>query len=53
LDPRIADLVELQKLRKARQGINVVKLNKGDAKGKTKRPPEGGLKKGPVADEEE
>jgi hypothetical protein len=37
---RIADLIELQKLRKARQGIDAAKLIKGDAKKKLKRPPE-------------
>jgi len=43
-------LIELRKLRKAREGIDVSKLNKGNAK-KKKRPREeqelvGGLRKG-------
>ncbi|KDR84038.1 hypothetical protein GALMADRAFT_236633 [Galerina marginata CBS 339.88] len=52
----LADLLELRKLRKTRQGIDVAKLNKGDLKKKKKRPREegdqGGLKKG-AHDEEE
>lgn len=52
----LADLIELRKLRKARQGIDVAKLNKGDIKKKKKRPREegeqSGLRKG-VQDEEE
>jgi hypothetical protein len=47
----LEDLLELRKLRKARQGIDVAKLNKGDVKKKKKRIREeegeqGGLKKG-------
>jgi hypothetical protein len=46
----------LRKLRKARQGIDVAKLNKGDIKKKKKRPREegeqSGLRKG-THDEEE
>ena len=34
----LADLIELRKLRKAREGIDVEKLTKGDAKKKRKRP---------------
>lgn len=53
----LADLLELRKLRKARQGIDVSKLNKGDLKKKRKRPKEGdqgGLKQGaPVHEDEE
>ncbi|KAI0638440.1 hepatocellular carcinoma-associated antigen 59-domain-containing protein [Trametes polyzona] len=36
----IADLIELRKLRKAREGIDVAKLYKGDVKKKRKRPKE-------------
>jgi hypothetical protein len=62
---RVADLIELRRLRKLRQGIDASKLNKGDAKKKRKRPKEdedmdqGGLKKDvpstskEVADDEE
>jgi hypothetical protein len=47
----LEDLIELRKLRKARQGIDAARLNKGDAKKKKKRPREeegeqGGLRKG-------
>lgn len=48
----LADLIELRKLRKARQGIDVDRLNKGDVKKKRRRPTEdeekdqGGLKAG-------
>ncbi|KIM46463.1 hypothetical protein M413DRAFT_441556 [Hebeloma cylindrosporum] len=52
----LADLLELRKLRKSRQGIDVSKLNKGDLKKKRKRPKEGdqgGLKQGPPAHEDE
>ncbi|KAF8969343.1 hepatocellular carcinoma-associated antigen 59-domain-containing protein [Flammula alnicola] len=53
----LADLLELRKLRKARGGIDVAKLNKGDLKKKKKRPREegeqGGLKKGVPDDEED
>ncbi|KAJ7724859.1 hepatocellular carcinoma-associated antigen 59-domain-containing protein [Mycena metata] len=55
------DLIELRKLRKARQGIDAAKLNKGDAKkNKKKRPREeeeaerGGLRKtAPIPEDEE
>ncbi|KAJ7682371.1 hepatocellular carcinoma-associated antigen 59-domain-containing protein, partial [Mycena polygramma] len=54
------DLIELRKLRKARQGIDAAKLNKGDAKKKKKRPREdeeaeqGGLRKAaPIPEDEE
>ncbi|KAG6850640.1 hypothetical protein H0H93_010832 [Arthromyces matolae] len=52
----VADLIELRKLRKARQGIDAAKLSKGDARKKKKRPREeeqGGLRKGFRDDEEE
>jgi hypothetical protein len=53
---RLADLIELRKLRKARQGIDVAKLNKGDIKKKRKRPREegeqSGLRKGTLEEEE-
>jgi hypothetical protein len=53
----LADLLELRKLRKAREGIDVTKLNKGDLKKKRKRPKDGdqgGLKQGaPAHDDEE
>lgn len=54
----IADLIELRKLRKARGGIDVAKLNKGDVKKKRKRMREedgdqGGLRKGAAVEEEE
>ncbi|EDR12255.1 uncharacterized protein LACBIDRAFT_292747 [Laccaria bicolor S238N-H82] len=54
----IADLIELRKLRKARGGIDVAKLNKGDVKKKRKRTKEeegdqGGLRKGAAVEEEE
>ncbi|KAF4619557.1 hypothetical protein D9613_004981 [Agrocybe pediades] len=53
----LAELLELRKLRKAREGIDVAKLNKGDAKKKKKRPREGevvgGLRKGFHEDEED
>jgi len=48
--------LELRKLRKSREGIDVAKLNKGDAKKKKKRLREeetGGLKKGAHDDEED
>lgn len=38
---RISDLIELRKLRRARQGIDVTKLHKGDAKRRQKRVREG------------
>lgn len=60
---RLADLIELRKLRRSRQGIDVSKLNKGDVKKKRRRPKdeeeeeEGGLRKGAssskVTDDEE
>lgn len=34
-------MIELRKLRKSREGINVAKLTKGDIKKKRKRPKEG------------
>jgi len=60
----LADLIELRKLRKSRQGIDASKLNRGDVKQKRKRPKDkeeedqGGLRKGvssskEVADEED
>jgi len=59
----LSDLIELRKLRRAREGIDAAKLTKGDAKKKKKRPREGepeeqgGLRKGVVVadndDEEE
>ncbi|KAF5387745.1 hypothetical protein D9615_000689 [Tricholomella constricta] len=53
----LADLIELRKLRRARQGIDAAKLNKGDVRKKKKRPreegEEGGLKKGAPKDDEE
>ncbi|PCH40895.1 hypothetical protein WOLCODRAFT_162635 [Wolfiporia cocos MD-104 SS10] len=47
----LADLIELRKLRRAREGIDVQKLVKGDTKKRRKRPREGeedqgGLRKG-------
>jgi hypothetical protein len=50
----IADLLELRKLRKTREGIDVTKLNKGNPKKKKKKAPEeeGGLKKDIPDDEE-
>lgn len=55
---RLADLIELRKLRRAREGIDVQKLVKGDVKKKRKRPKEseeeiGGLKKGSTSKEED
>ncbi|KAG5648772.1 hypothetical protein DXG03_000121 [Asterophora parasitica] len=56
----LADLIELRKLRRARQGIDAAKLNKGDVRKKKKRVreegDEGGLRKGAAPrpeDEEE
>lgn len=49
---RLADLIELRRLRKSRQGIDASKLNKGDVKKKRRRPKDeeepdqGGLKPG-------
>ena len=54
--PSIADLLELRKLRKARQGIDASKLTNGDNKRKKSDPEgviQGGLKKGAPADDEE
>jgi hypothetical protein len=34
---RVADLIELRKLRKSREGIDVTKLGKGDIKKKKKK----------------
>ena len=53
----LADLIELRKLRRQRQGIDSTKLTKGDAKKKKKRQREdeveqGGLKKGAEPDDE-
>jgi len=59
IDLDLNDLIELRKLRKARQGIDAAKLNKGDAKKKKKRPREeeeaeqGGLRKGTAIPEDE
>lgn len=56
---RLADLLELRKLKKLRQGIDAVKLSKGVTKKKRKRTKEeeeeeqGGLRKGAAIDEEE
>jgi hypothetical protein len=36
----IADLLELRKLRRKREGIDIAKLNKGDLKKKRKKAPE-------------
>ncbi|KAH9938027.1 hepatocellular carcinoma-associated antigen 59-domain-containing protein [Fomitopsis serialis] len=54
----LADLIELRKLRRAREGIDTQTLVKGDAKKKKKRPREGeeevgGLKKGSSSKEDE
>ncbi|GLB34135.1 putative hepatocellular carcinoma-associated antigen 59 [Lyophyllum shimeji] len=53
----LADLIELRKLRKARQGIDAAKLNKGDVRKKKKRPREegeqGGLRKGVRDDDDD
>ncbi|EKM79907.1 hypothetical protein AGABI1DRAFT_39047 [Agaricus bisporus var. burnettii JB137-S8] len=60
---RIADLIELRRLRRARRGIDVARLNKGDVKRRRKREREeegeeegeqGGLRKGaPVEEDDE
>lgn len=54
---RIADLIELRKLRKSRLGIDATKLSKGDSKRKKTRDDEfleaGGLRKGADIDVEE
>lgn len=53
---RLADLIELRKLRKSKEGIDVAKLNKGNVK-KKKRPRDeseiGGLKKGASTHDDE
>ena len=54
----LADLIELRKLRKAREGIDIEKLTKGDAKKKRKRPKEEdevvyGLRPGVKVDEDD
>lgn len=53
----LADLIELRKLRRTRQGINATKLNKGDMRKKKKRLREegeqGGLRKGVRDDDDE
>ncbi|KAL6309850.1 hepatocellular carcinoma-associated antigen 59-domain-containing protein [Sparassis latifolia] len=55
----VTDLIELRKLRRAREGIDAARLTKGDVKKKRKRPregdePQGGLRKGAdVNDNEE
>ncbi len=58
---RVAELIDLRKLRRARQGIDVAKLNKGDAKRRKKRAREGeeeeggvkaGLRKGASIDDD-
>lgn len=52
---RIADLIEWRKLRRAREGIDVAKLNIGDAKKKAKKrareEDKGGLRKGATEDD--
>lgn len=59
---RIADLIELRRLRRARRGIDVARLNKGDVKRRRKREREeegeeegeqGGLRKGAPVEEDE
>lgn len=54
---RIAELIELRKLKKSRQGIDVQKLSKGDAKKKRKaaedgQEVQGGLRAGARVDDE-
>lgn len=52
----LADIIELRKLRRAREGIDVAKLQKGDAKKKKKRVREeevGGLQMGARDNDEE
>jgi hypothetical protein len=53
---RIADLIEWRKLRRAREGIDVAKLNVGDAKKKAKKrareEDKGGLRKGAAAEDD-
>jgi hypothetical protein len=59
---RIADLIELRRLRRARRGIDAARLNKGDAKRRRKRDREegegdegeqAGLRKGASLEEDE
>jgi hypothetical protein len=59
---RIADLIELRRLRRTRRGIDVARLNKGDAKRRRKREREeeggedreqAGLRKGASLEEDE
>ncbi len=54
---RVSEILELRKLRKAREGIDVAKLHKGDVKKKKKRlvPEEevGGLRQGAAVDAED
>lgn len=56
---RLADLLELRRLKKLRQGIDAAKLSKGDVKKRRKRTREeeeelaGGLRKGTAVDEDE
>ena len=53
---RLADLIELRKLRRSREGIDVTKLQKGDAKKKMKRVREEeveGLRKGGMRDDDD
>jgi len=54
----VADLIELRKLRRAREGIDVQRLVKGDVKKKKKKPREGeelqgGLRKGASKDNDD
>ncbi|KAF9809855.1 hypothetical protein IEO21_07216 [Rhodonia placenta] len=54
----VSDLIELRKLRRTREGIDVQKLVKGDVKKKKKRPREteeeqGGLRKGATKDDDD
>ncbi|KAG6828488.1 hypothetical protein H0H92_007803 [Tricholoma furcatifolium] len=53
----VAELIEIRKLKKSRQGIDASKLNIGDAKKKKKRPrtetEQGGLRKGVRDDDDE
>lgn len=52
----MAELIELRKLRRAREGIDATRLSKGDVKKKKKRSRDteeevGGLKKGSAAND--
>lgn len=52
----VAELIELRKLRRAREGIDATRLSKGDVKKKKKRSRDteeevGGLKKGSTAND--